>query len=48
MKTTLILACLVTLAAGCASPITKQDQASMAQPINCSTALGDIRAQCLK
>ena len=43
MKTTLVLACLVTLAAGCASPITKQDQASLAQPINCSTAVGDLR-----
>lgn len=43
MKTKLALACLVTLAAGCASPITKQDQASLAQPINCSTSVGDIR-----
>ncbi len=43
MKTNLILACLVTLAAGCASPITKQDQASMAKPINCATATGDLR-----
>ncbi len=43
MKTKLLLACLVTLAAGCASPITKQDQASMSQPINCSTAVGDVR-----
>ncbi len=43
MKTNLILGCLVTLAAGCASPITKQDQASLAQPINCSTAEGDLR-----
>ena len=43
MKTNLILACLVTLAAGCASPITKQDTASMAQAVNCSTAEGDIR-----
>jgi F420-dependent methylenetetrahydromethanopterin dehydrogenase len=43
MKSNLILACVVTLAAGCASPITKQDQASLAQPINCATATGDIR-----
>ena len=43
MNKNLILACLVTLAAGCASPITKQDQASLAQPINCSTAQGDLR-----
>ena len=43
MKKNLILACLVTLAAGCASPITKQDQQSLAQPINCATAPGDLR-----
>lgn len=43
MKTNLILACVVTLAAGCASPITKQDQASLAQPVNCATAPGDLR-----
>jgi hypothetical protein len=43
MKRNLILACLVTLAAGCAGPITKQDQQSLAQPINCATAPGDLR-----
>ena len=43
MKTKLILACVVTLVAGCASPITKQDQQSLAQPINCATAQGDLR-----
>ena len=43
MKTNLILACVVTLVAGCSSPITKQDQQSLAQPINCSTAQGDLR-----
>ena len=43
MKSNLILACAITLAAGCASPITKQDQQSMAAPINCATAPGDLR-----
>ena len=32
-KNLLLIASVVTLAAGCASPITKQDQASLAQPI---------------
>ena len=43
MNPKLLLACAFTLAAGCASPITKQDQASLAQPVNCATAAGDIR-----
>jgi hypothetical protein len=39
----MIMACAVVLVAGCASPITKQDQASLSQPINCATAEGDLR-----
>ena len=44
MKKNLILACLVTLAAGCAGPITKQDQASLAQPIRCWQARRHVSA----
>ena len=43
MKTYMLLACAAALVAGCASPITKQDQQSLAQPINCSTSEGDLR-----
>jgi hypothetical protein len=39
----MIMACAVVLVAGCSSPITKQDQASLAKPINCATAEGDLR-----
>ena len=43
MKTHCLLACAVATVAGCASPITKQDQQSLAQPINCATSTGDLR-----
>ena len=43
MKTHCLLACAVAAVAGCASPITKQDQQSLAQPINCATSTGDLR-----
>ena len=43
MKPYVILASTIALVAGCASPITKQDQQSLAQPINCSTSEGDLR-----
>lgn len=43
MKSYLIVACAALAAAGCTSPITKQDQQSMAAPINCATAPGDLR-----
>jgi hypothetical protein len=43
MKTYLTVACAALVAAGCTSPITKQDQQSMAAPINCATAPGDLR-----
>jgi len=43
MKPYLMLLSAVALVAGCASPITKQDQQSLAQPINCSTSEGDLR-----
>ena len=43
MKTYLMLACVATLAAGCAPAVTKQEQQSMAAPINCATAEGDLR-----
>jgi hypothetical protein len=43
MKTYLYMACAAVAMAGCASPITKQDQQSLAKPVNCSTAEGDLR-----
>lgn len=41
--TTSLVIMLVALVAGCSDPITKQDKESMAAPINCATAEGDIR-----
>lgn len=43
MNKNLILACTVTLVAACSAPITKQEQQSLAQPVNCATAPGDLR-----
>ena len=43
MKPYVILASTIALGAGCASPITTQDQQSLAQPINCATSEGDSR-----
>lgn len=43
MKTNLILACVVVTVAACASPITQQEKQSLAQPVNCATADGDLR-----
>ena len=42
-KIYLTVACAALTIAGCASPITKQEQQSMAAPVNCSTAEGDLR-----
>jgi hypothetical protein len=44
MKTKLILAALVVVAAGCHSPITKKEQQDIAAPVNCATAEGDLRS----
>ena len=43
MNKYLFLACASLVAAGCASPITKQAEQSLAAPVNCSTAEGDLR-----
>jgi hypothetical protein len=43
MKAYLYIACAALITAGCTSPITKQDQASLAKPVNCQTAEGDLR-----
>ena len=43
MKANLILACVVVAATGCTPPITKQERQSMAQPVKCATAQGDLR-----
>lgn len=42
MRTHIFVACVVAVA-GCASPITKQDQQSLSAPVNCATAEGDLR-----
>lgn len=44
MKKLLTVSIAMLILGGCSSPNTKQAQKDIAQPVNCATAEGDIRA----
>jgi len=43
MKLLISTVMCLTLVAGCAAPISKQAKTNMAAPVDCTTAVGDIR-----
>lgn len=43
MKLLTPLVVSLALIAGCSTPITKQEKQSLADPVDCSTAVGDMR-----